>query len=291
MRNNAKKIRTNYNCKFVDSSNEADVIFTNDIFPSKLLDTVKPKVKRMDGVFWQNSLKSRNIPYNAAAQAADRVIFTSNYSKNTYEYLYGHNISSAVAVNAVDPEIFYCRPSAIKDHPVKWLAVATNWNRPEKRIKAILDFADKLRNNPLTSCQEVTIIGDSTLSLVIPNNVRFVSYTANIVEHYLTHDALINLSYRDASPKVVSEAQACGLPVLYANSGGVRELVDSGHVFIDSIEKSFEDNVPDISIQQSVINGFYANYEYLKYAAMKYNSSFRAHNMLQIYFDTFRSFL
>ena len=44
-------------------------------------------------------------------------------------------------------------------------------------------------------------------------------------EIYSSADAYIMLKYMDASPNVVIEAMACGLPIIYSATGGVPELV------------------------------------------------------------------
>ena len=102
-----------------------------------------------------------------------------------------------------------------------WGASASNWNREEKRFDSILDFSK--------------IIGDDKIFLIgkcdmdVPHNIIKKGYIdsdngkADILN---SCDAFVNFSYRDAGSKVVCQALQCGLPVLYADSGGVPELVN-----------------------------------------------------------------
>lgn len=90
------KHSNNYFVKFVDDVNECDIIFTNDIYPEYILEIDKPKVKRMDGIFWQTDLKERNEKYNKAAEQSDLVIFISEYSRNSYYKLYGNHLKKDI---------------------------------------------------------------------------------------------------------------------------------------------------------------------------------------------------
>jgi glycosyltransferase involved in cell wall biosynthesis len=57
---------------------------------------------------------------------------------------------------------------------------------------------------------------------------------------YAAADAYLALTYNDACPNAVIEAMACGLPVLYSNSGGTPELVgDTAGVALD-VEPGWE---------------------------------------------------
>lgn len=92
------KYSKKYGIVFVDSLDDCDVVFTNDVYPESVLTSDKPRVKRMDGVFWQNELKERNEKYNLAAKQSDLVIFISEYSKKSFETLYGYDLEKSVVV-------------------------------------------------------------------------------------------------------------------------------------------------------------------------------------------------
>lgn len=56
----------------------------------------------------------------------------------------------------------------------------------------------------------------------------------------------MNFSYKDAAPKTVLQGLCCGLPVFYANSGGLRELVGKCGVGMPDgdYENKFEERCP-----------------------------------------------
>jgi glycosyltransferase involved in cell wall biosynthesis len=70
-------------------------------------------------------------------------------------------------------------------------------------------------------------VGQWARELKLQDHVTFTgSYTQQqAVDIYRGADVLLHTQYNDACPSVVLEAMACGLPVVYSNSGGVGELV------------------------------------------------------------------
>jgi len=82
-----------------------------------------------------------------------------------------------------------------------------------------------------------------------PGNVIKLGYISdnNKINDILNDsDVFVNLSYRDAGAKVVCQAVACGIPVLYADSGGVSELIDYGMAIPDEKEIYFADDVYEL---------------------------------------------
>ena len=237
-----KKHAHQYGAQFVDSPKDANVLFTNDIYPKALQDRHCIRIKRMDGIFWQKALIDRNIPLNAAACQSDLVIFISEYSRTSFQEATGTLPKKHIVVlNAVDSDIFYPPFFSLppKFNPPKrldWIAVATNWGRKQKRLEGILSFADIIRQDGGT----VYLIGKVPEEVRLPENVDSLGSLADpvaIATHLRLSDAFVNMSFRDAAPKVVAEALSCGLPVLYANSGGVPELIPSGcGIGIDDVE-------------------------------------------------------
>lgn len=271
-----KKYAHLFNCEFINSPQDADVVFTNDVFPRDIPRDRK-KVKRMDGIFWQSDYLDRNEKLNHAAQIADHVIFVSEYSRRNYYQLYGDPLKNeSVALNWVDTNVFY-HGSRLRDKPERWLAVATSWERPEKRYNELAVFRSMIDG-------ELTCIGKH-------GDIDYLEQD-ELAELMRNSDAFVNFSYRDASPKVVAEAVSCGLPVLYANSGGVPELVPFG-VGITDCEFCGFYNKP-FSINQNEIKIGYAHfvkqYRKLKDAAIKTSiPKDRFVNMINHYFKILRT--
>lgn len=222
-----------YNAEFVDVWEDADLIFTNDVYPEHLLCVDKPRVKRMDGVFWQADLEARNKALNAAALQSHCVVFISEYSEKSFPHkqLYHEDRRVCVIHNSVDSGIFRrSRMRHRKNAPDIWVAAATHWGRPEKRFDDILFFGEWLQK----SSGILLLIGTLPHGFDVkrlPTNVFSLGYIEDprrIAAILQKADAFVNLSYKDAAPKVVIEATYCGLPVLFADSGGVPELVQAG---------------------------------------------------------------
>lgn len=218
-----KKYSKLFNFKYVNSVDDADVVITNDIFPSDIKDRNIFKVKRMDGIYWQSSLLHRNDVLNEAARIADSVIFISQFSRDCF-FDKSKLKRYAVILNNVDTSIFHAnRILNMASHHIDtfiWGASASNWNREEKRFDAILDFSKIIGND------KIFLMGECNAD--VPDNIIKKGYVnsdyskANILN---SCHAFVNFSYRDAGSKVVCQALQCGLPVLYADSGGVPELV------------------------------------------------------------------
>ena len=249
-----KKYGHVHGVEFVDSPEKCDVLFTNDVYPEEVLELKKPKVKRMDGIFWQEYLKDKNIPYNRAAEQSDYVIFISGFSRRSLFELYEIKLQqSTIITNWVDSEMFY--PSKMEPirnvYPRRFVAIATSWKREEKRLRSTLAFAEHV----LKKDQELFLVGNpSELVMNIPSNVTMLGYVdnpRNLAEILRSMDAAINLSYRDACPKVILEEISCGLPVIYTDSGGAHEVsgaAGAGVTIHDFYEMCFESQTPELEI-------------------------------------------
>jgi glycosyltransferase involved in cell wall biosynthesis len=241
-----KKYAHNYGAEFVLRPEFADILFTNDIFPSFVLSLDKPKVKRMDGVFWENRFKERNGPLNTAALLADHVIFISEFSKQSYYALYGEELKvESVVLNWVDHQIFGKYEPELKVKPKIWVAACTNWDREEKRLLEITRIIDWFDRDEI-----LFLVGNIKRDLnrdrIIPTGYLDRFKLSRLLRNA---DAFLNLSYKDPAPKVVCEAVCAGLPVLYANSGGTPELVRAGVGIDDPAEFEFGDIIPELEIK------------------------------------------
>jgi len=253
--------------EFVQSPENAEIIITNDVFPTGLINSTKLKIKRMDGIFWQEQYKERNEPLNYSAQQADLVIFISKFSEESYFELYGQTLKKHVVVlNDADETLFYKhRNTNYTDHFVI-SAIASNWNRPEKRFNDLMNVMRRLKNEKYL----LLLIGETPFNdfkelKVIPfGYVEDKTITNAILNR---SDVFVNLSYKDAAPKTVCQALRTHLPVVYANSGGVPELVgEHGVAIADNLDFKFEDKTPELDVHEIIsgikyIQGYYTRYK------------------------------
>jgi len=234
-----------------------DLVVTNSFYPDNILNWTEkhsiPKIKRMDGIYWQNYLKHKNHIFNDAALQSDHVIFISDYSKDTLWDLYSIEIpNNSVILNNVDDKIFF----PIKHNNDKFTLVssATNWNREEKRLSSIISLASKIDDI-------IILIGKCDIEL--PKNIIKKGYIEsqeemnNIIGN---SDAFLSLFFRDAAPKVVCQAIQCNLPILYTNTGGSNELCNGYGVIVEDYTKmEFLDSVPELNETD-----VFKNYELIK---------------------------
>jgi len=225
---------------------DADIIFTNDIYPEKILDLQKPMVKRMDGIFWQKELQNRNSRYFQAARQSSHVIFISKYSSNCFLKIcpfYDRAKISSVIINDAPEWIFHPRFPRFRlstpIHQITFAACVSNWEREEKRFDSLIQFA-KICAGIKDIDIYINLIGECNSKL--PSNICRKGYCKDrddIADILRVSDAFLNFSFRDAAPKTVCQAIRSGLPVLYANSGGVGEIVgDFGIPICDNENES-----------------------------------------------------
>jgi len=280
-----------YNFQFVDIASDADVIITNDVFPSSVVGLGIPLVKRMCGPFWQKDLQARNEPLNKAARLANKVIFITEYSKKQYLHCYQDNLQNYTVVKHwADSAQFndrYCN----KPDVFTFIACATDWGRKEKRLIDLLTFA-----NIYSSDCNLNLIGRIDDNIKLPDNVYKFGY---LEEHGVwgmmnVSNAFINFSYRDAATKTVPQAISCGLPVLFADSGGVYEMAGEYGIGIkDSHSLDIENDVPRLkySALRDGHDKFFEMYSSIKLSLRFFDRRLAFNNMLEGYFSAIESVL
>jgi len=271
-----------FSADFVNDFNSADVVITNDIFPKEIKNSNIPKIKRMDGIFWNNNLKFRNIELNESAEIADEVIFISHYSKTALYTLYPEIKlkSSSIVLNAADNNIFPFKINKNKNIEI-FGAVATNWERDVKRFNSLVALGERIK-------EKIYLVGQCNQD--VPENIIKFGYCekpSEINEILQKCDAFINLSYRDAAPKVVCQASSIGLPILYADSGGVSEIANNGVPILDEKQIYFDDTVKELDIDE-MLKSYYQIKENYNNLLKKPNNNYLL--MLEGYFKVINKY-
>ena len=290
-----------YECDFVEKEDDADVIITNDVFTRQALCIGTPLVKRMCAPFWRTSLEARNEPLNKAAIQADKVIFITEYSKQQYLSTVGYNLHDMCVVKHwADPKEYGLALDiglGLQDILTDWVhnsntftlaACATDWSRDEKRLADLIGFAEAFPKDT-----RLIVIGKCDKEL--PKTCVKTGYLSNprdVAAELNKADGFINLSYRDAATKVCAQAINCGLPVLFADSGGVSEMVgDCGVAINDKRCLTPEDSVPPLNYFDTVsawahyLDTFYQ----LKKRVKAFDKQKAFKDMLDGYFGVIRS--
>jgi glycosyltransferase involved in cell wall biosynthesis len=220
-----------------DIRDEYDVLFVNsfvvpfeDIFRVKQSRPQVRVVHRVDGSTRDyGRIDSTDDDQSRANLLADRTVFQSRYAKFSVTEKYRVIMNDGPVIhNPVDIRCFTpVGPSlAISSGRPRVMTAAFSVNR----MKGTWKLDHLAETNP-------------DIDFVLCGRFEGIQPRANV--HFLGHlnrvdlsvalrsgDVFVNLSENDPCPNVVTEALASGLPVLYKDSGGVRELVgDCGSAF------------------------------------------------------------
>lgn len=182
--------------------------------------------------------------------AADRVVGLGEYLRPDLRRFVGDPDKIRIVPNGVDTDAF--RPpsaSVPRDEgatnggaepagadPVRLLFVGRL--DTVKGISHLLDAVATLRRDASREFR-LTLVGDGSRredyearcrELGLSDVVSFEGWQSHVRPYYERSDVFVLSSLSEGLPTVVMEAQACGLPVVATDVGGVRELVRGGYV-------------------------------------------------------------
>jgi glycosyltransferase involved in cell wall biosynthesis len=165
------------------------------------------------------------------AELAQTTIFQSRYSLKASTALGLAFREPVVIPNAVDPAIFYPASERTRVGQRKIRLITTSWSdNPNKggemylRLERLLDWER----------YDWTFVGRIGVTL---ERIRVVGPlpSEKVAELLRAHDVFITASICDPASNALLEALACGLPALYADSGGHAEIAgEAGFAFSDS---------------------------------------------------------
>ena len=155
----------------------------------------------------------------AVNRLTDHTIFQSEYCKDSFSEHCGMSpASSRVITNGTDPSLFFPDPELVWDGGTIRLVAASWSSNPLK------GFADLARFSRLPGV-ELTFAGNWCPD-VDPADVRIagVLNSRDLGMLMRASHALVQPARNEPCSNVLVEAMACGLPVIYRNSGGNQEL-------------------------------------------------------------------
>ena len=208
-----------------------------------------PIVVNQDGVAYPGwagaATEELNRPLRLALHTADHVLYQSEFSRRSSDEFLGQPQGSwEVLYNAVDVELFTPAPARPDGPPVLLLGGdQTQAYRLEVALRtiALLPDARLIVSGRLVSSPDALLD-----ELGVRDRVDFVGRYAQADAPGLFRRAhlLLHPKVMDPCPTSVIEAMACGLPVVYAASGGTVELVgDEAGIGVPHPE-SWERDVP-----------------------------------------------
>jgi glycosyltransferase involved in cell wall biosynthesis len=199
-----------------------------------------PIVLNQNGVFslgwygpgWEN----QNNKLKPAYQIADFVFWQSKFCQYSAEKFLGMRQGPGeILYNAVDVSKFRPLSRSSKSNftfLVSGKLTSPFFYRIEAALRAIFILQKTERDiELLVAGISDKLVANMTNSLIsdlgIRDKVKLIGkYTqTEAPKIYNAADAYVMLKHMDASPNVVIEAMACGLPIIYSDTGGVQELV------------------------------------------------------------------
>lgn len=182
-----------------------------------------------------------NRPLRDVLQRADVVLYQSEFCRRSADrYLGPCRGASRILHNAADTRRFTPVPSPVEGGPVLVLAGShMQWYRVDLALQTLVETQRRLPGARLIVAGRLRWRGDredlarSQLDERIaglPLHPSCVSvtgpYTQNEAPDVLrAGHILLHTKVNDPCPRLVAEALACGLPVVYSATGGVPELV------------------------------------------------------------------
>lgn len=187
-----------------------------------------------------------NVPMQKLHRLADYVVYQSRFCKMSADRFVGNFCpASEILYNPVDTSLFTPAIGQQRPERVKMLLAGSHGSfyRPETAIKVLRLVLERIPEAELIIAgrfcwhrdhrrAEEQVIQCARVEGVA-GKVRYVGpYTQHqAIEVFRGADLLLHTKYNDPCPRLVVEAMACGLPVLYSATGGVAELVgdDAGY--------------------------------------------------------------
>jgi glycosyltransferase involved in cell wall biosynthesis len=199
-----------------------------------------PVVLNQDGAAYPawapDDWEARNVPLRAALQAARHVLYQSAFARESCDRFLGEPRGSwEILPNAVDVDRFAPAPTAPEGDPV--VVLGGDQYQAYKLDLGLRSLAVLRRTHPgarlVVTGRLAFPIEPLVAELGLEGAVEVVGRYAQRDLLAILHRAHVYLhpKVNDPCPSSVIEALACGVPVVYAASGGTVELVgDEGGV-------------------------------------------------------------
>ena len=166
-------------------------------------------------------------------QMADATIFQSQFSLTKHIELGFDFTNPSVIPNAADPAIFSPQGRIPYSDKRKIQLISVSWSDNVNKGAPVYQWLDDHLD---WNRYEYTFVGRTPVSF---KNIRTLSpiTSEELAQQLRQNDIFITASRNDPCSNSLIEALACGLPVLYLNSGGHPEIVgEAGFAFQDAAD-------------------------------------------------------
>ncbi len=162
-------------------------------------------------------------------ELADITVFQSHYSLDAHLEAGLEFRNPRVITNAVDPAYFFPSPHPAWDGARRTKLIATSWSTNPNKGAATYQWLDQHLD---WDRYEFTFVGRSAVQF---ERIRLVSPVPSrqLGQMLRAHDVYVTASLNESCSNALIEALACGLPAVFARSGGNPEIVGEGGIAFD----------------------------------------------------------
>jgi glycosyltransferase involved in cell wall biosynthesis len=221
-------------------------VLSNAIYlPQTVLDRARaaglPVVLNQNGVFYPGwyptEWERENLRMARVHSVADYVFYQSEFCRRCAERFLGHRAGrSEILYNGVDTGHFTPRADAAQQRPFTFLVTGKIGPSTAYRLTSSVAGLAAARSGGLDVRLTIAGVVDADVEttaraqaerLGLGDAVSFRGPYSGVQapQIYRCADAYLMTKHNDPCPNAVLEAMACGLPVLYSESGGVPEQV------------------------------------------------------------------
>jgi glycosyltransferase involved in cell wall biosynthesis len=237
-------------------------ILSNAIYlPQRVIDAVHrarvPIVLNQNGVFYPSwypeGWERENARMAAVHRVASHVLYQSAFCRGCAErYLGRRDGPSEILYNAVDVDHFTPAARSNGSQPFTFLVTGKIGSSTAYRLISSIEGIAAARRGGLDVRLTVAGIVERNIAAQTQALAERHGITDNVVftgpydgatapDVYRAADAYLMTKHNDPCPNVVLEALASGLPILYARSGGVPELVGDNAGVSLPVPETFDD--------------------------------------------------
>jgi len=193
-------------------------------YKKKINENVKV-VQRINECDERKSTKKINALYLKSSDVADHVVFVSEWLREIYLNLGLDKNKTSVIMSGSDKSIFNTFGKTTKPVNRKFKVLTHHWSSNwMKGFELYLKLDKKLNESTLKNKIEFTYIGNIDEKYKF-NNTKILPPLSGLelAAEIKDHDIYITGSLNEPSGNHHIEAAMCGLPILYINSGGIKE--------------------------------------------------------------------
>ena len=204
-----------------------------------------PIIQRLDGIYFnsQQDFENLNRPIKATYDAAETVIFQSEFNKKLSEKWFGKKENSAVIRNGTSfsaiEKISPTNHQVLDNFSEVW-SCASSW-RPHKRLSENIRYF--LETAPSDACFVIAGSGvqEKDFDKCIDQIGKRIFYVGDLewedmVALFKRSSHFIHLSWLDHCPNVVVDARASGCQIVCSSSGGTKEIAGKNATVIEEEE-------------------------------------------------------